>query len=227
MNIDMILEPLLAYFPEVETYLASTPVMIAAGVLSLIVCFLGIKLVRAWSAVVCFLVGAAAGYVGATLAGLEFMVCLGVGAGAGIVLMILGICFKTFGAVVLCMMIAGITAAVFLQPTDLLFGGICIAIGLVVGLISIKLTKSMVSIMTALQGGVVGSVLINQFVELPKEYFIYIIGAVITILGIVVQFFQVSTTMNKNDKERAEEIRAEKSVENEVEAMKSILDDLD
>lgn len=227
MNIEMILEPILTNFPGIETYITSTLIIIAAGVISLLVCLFGLKLVRAWSAVVSFAGGAVLGYVGATLAGLEFMVSLGVAGGAGLVLMILAICFKAFGSVILCMVISGVTAAVLMQPEDLLFGGICVAIGIAVGLISIKLAKSMVSIMTALQGGVFGALVVDQFVELPQWYLIYIIGAVITIIGIVVQFFQISRSMNKNDMERAEEIRAEISVENEVEAMKSILDDLD
>lgn len=210
------------------------PAMAAVIAVSVLICLLGVKLIRVWGALTGFAFGSVAAFAACTAFQLDLMIAGGVAVGVGLILAVLSAIFKKVGGFFICLLNGfGIAAAALWQPVlsriflDWASFAICAGIGVLLALISLKLTKSMVVLTTAVQGGLTAGLCIASLVVLPADYFRYVIGAGIAVVGIIVQFFFVSRMINKKDIERAQEIKQEESVENDVDAFKAVLEDLE
>lgn len=203
------------------------PALIAIIVFSLLTCFFGLKMIRLWSALIGLLIGLMAGYTVGLICGLEVVPALLAGAAAGVVLAALSGALMSFGIFIFVLTAGAYLGISILNPQSWLTAGICAAIGLILATLAMKFKKSLTIIFTAAAGGLASGFAIVQVAGLNRTFMPYIIAVVLIALGIIVQFFDVSKKANKKILEKAEKIKQEVSVENDIEAAKSILDQID
>lgn len=196
-------------------------------VVGLLFCFLGLKLVKAWSAIECFFLGVALGCIPALFLDLLPMAILIIMLVAGILFAILGVIFQRMGMFVVSLM-AGMAFAGFLFITT---GSIGFIIGLVFALVMAILAAifkgPIVIIMTSLHGAVFCAVSSNNLFGHNIVLIDIAILIVLTIVGILLQFLLKSKEIKTKEIKKAEEVRADHSKEVEVEAARSILDEED
>ena len=177
-------------------------IMIAIGLLW---CFLGVKLIRFWSALIGLCIGLGVGTAAGELLGLDTMVSLGAGAVLGIILLVLCARFYRFGAFVTVLVVGSLSTMYLLNPQDLIFLGICGAVGLVLALLSIKFTEVITIIVTAVFGALTAE------------------GAA----GVLIQLLLESKKRKKQSLKKAAEIRDTHSTANEVERARAMMENLD
>ncbi|MEG0590404.1 MAG: DUF4203 domain-containing protein, partial [Lachnospiraceae bacterium] len=197
---------------------------IVAVVLGMIACFLGLRLVKLWISLLGLLLGGTVGYVAGVGFGATKGIALIFGAALGIVIAILLCYLHKVGVFLLCLIVAAAIGSTLLQPASILFVGICAAIGLVAALISLKWGDPMVIVCTVIGGALCTGTALVQFIHMTGSYYEYIISGGLALIGFILQFLYASKKVNKKSVAKAKKIRAEKSVENEVEAARAILD---
>ena len=176
----------------------------AAGiVVGLLICFFGLKLVKFLGALVGFFVGALIGAVIALVAGLDGLAFAGVVVAAGVILAVLSWFLYRIGVFFLVFLqVLGIASSI-LQPQSVVLTGVC-----------------------GLSGGVTAGTNIAVLAGLGENVWIGIgIGAVIAVIGIIVQFMMHSRRVGKKEKNFSEQVKEQDSMESEVEKMRHLLDD--
>ena len=82
-------------------------------------------------------------------------------------------------------------------------------------------------LLTALHGGMMAGVALGTFESFSGSYLIYVIGVLLTALGIVVQFLLEFRHKTRQGVAKADQIREKESTANEVARARGIVDDLD
>ena len=191
----------------------------AAGiVVGLLICFFGLKLVKFLGALVGFFVGALIGAVIALVAGLDGLAFAGVVVAAGVILAVLSwFLYRILGI-----------ASSILQPQSVVLTEVCAVAALVVAILAVIYVEPFVIIVTGLSGGVTAGTNIAVLAGLGENVWIGIgIGAVIAVIGIIVQFMMHSRRVGKKEKNFSEQVKEQDSMESEVEKMRHLLDDDD
>lgn len=207
-----------------QTDMIILAVIAAVGVLF---CFLGLKMVRFWAAIFGLLVGVAGGFYLSVYFGLEGYVPLIIAGVAGIILAVLGVGFYRAG-VFLVGWILGIAGSAYaMQPKDWKMALICVAIGLVIGLITLKFAEPVTILVTSVFGGFFAGQ--AAYIMLPVTNHIIGIAIIIVlvILGIIIQFLLESRKRKRLHLKKAEEIRNKNSVENEVDKARAMMENLE
>lgn len=211
----------------------SIPVLVAAIILGVLICFLGLKLVKVWGMLIGLLLGFLFG-AGISLAfGVEPLPAAGIGLAAGLIFAILSFKIYRVGVFVLCWIIGSGIAFALINPSTWFLTGICTAIGLILAILAAIFLEPLVIILTSLYGGLRIGLAAAVLLNLSPDFLGYIIGGVAAIIGIVVQFLLRAKEITVRELKRADEIRAERSMETEVEAARAVLfedeeeDDLD
>lgn len=199
----------------------------AAGiVVGLLICFFGLKLVKFLGALVGFFVGALIGAIIALVAGLDGLAFAGVVVAAGVILAVLSWFLYRIGVFFLVFLQALGIASSILQPQSVVLTGVCAVAALVVAILAVIYVEPFVIIVTGLSGGVTAGTNIAVLAGLGENVWIGIgIGAVIAVIGIIVQFMMHSRRVGKKEKNFSEQVKEQDSMESEVEKMRHLLDD--
>lgn len=196
-------------------------------VLSLLNCFFGLKLLKIWTALLGLLIGFAAGFGISSAFGVTTMVAVIIGVVAGIVLAILGFWIYLAGVFVFSgVMGFSIVLAIAGTATTTIFI-VAAVVGLIIALLALKFVEPMVIVATGLQGGLTAGAAICALVSIPGSYTYLIIGVILAVIGIVVQFIMDSHKKVKMHLKQADKVRKENSTENEVEKLRAALDNTD
>lgn len=207
---------------------AEMPVLIAALVIALLTCFLGLKVFRIWMGVLGLAVGLGAGYwLPVNLFHVDKVIGLVIGIVLGILLAVLAYKLYLASVMLYCWLMGALLAAYFIRPDSLVWWALCFAIGLAAGLIGLKFAEPIVIMITGLNGGITAAIAAAYLISFQDETLTLAAGAVLAVAGIVVQFILEGRRRGKQAVKKAETIREAKSVETEIEAARSVIFDED
>ena len=199
--------------------------LIVTGIVGLLICFFGLKLIRLQAALVGFLMGALIGIGVAWTAGISGLTFAIVVFACGAVLATLSFFLYKFGVfcVVFCVCLGmGVQIA---DPQSTLPLVIVLAIALILAIVAVIFVEPAIIICTGISGGVTAGISAAAAMGLEGIWPGYAIGAVAAILGMVVQFMMHSRKVGKKEKVYAEQVKEADSVESEVEKARMVLDD--
>ena len=199
--------------------------LIVTGIVGLLICFFGLKLIRLQAALVGFLMGALIGIGVAWTAGISGLTFAIVVFACGVVLATLSFFLYKFGVfcVVFCVCLGmGVQIA---DPQSTLPLVIVLAIALILAIVAVIFVEPAIIICTGISGGVTAGISAAAAMGLEGIWPGYAIGAVAAILGMVVQFMMHSRKVGKKEKVYAEQVKEADSVESEVEKARMVLDD--
>lgn len=209
------------------TGISITPaVAIALLAAAVLLCFLGIKLVRVCAALAGlgsgFLLGLSVG--GLFLAPTQAMI-------AGLVLgVILGGVLAWWyrgGVFVVVLLLTVNLLNLILHPHTPVVWICCVAAGILAAVLAEFFTAPGIILLTALHGGMMAGLILGTFESFSGSYLIYVIGVLLTALGIVVQFLLEFRHKTRQGVAKADQIREKESTANEVARARGIVDDLD
>lgn len=199
--------------------------LVVSGVIGLLWCFFGLKLVRVWAAVLGFVLGSAIGGAAAWQFGLDTNVILIIALIAGIILACLGAVLYRVGIFVV-VWIAGCSAAAqMLQPKEIWLMLVCAGIGLVAALLTVKFAEIITIVVTGVVGAMAAGPSISDLAGLDMHIIRLLITVGIAALGILVQFLLESGKRKKKHLKKAAEIRDMNSTANEVEKARAVFED--
>lgn len=213
---------------ELAEQIGAQPTMeglIVMGIVGLLICFFGLKLIRLQAALVVFLMGALIGIGVAWTAGISGLTFAIVVFACGAVLAALSFFLYKFGVfcVVFCVCLGmGVQIA---DPQSTLPLVIVLAIALILAIVAVIFVEPAIIICTGISGGVTAGISAAAAMGLEGIWPGYAIGAVAAILGMVVQFMMHSRKVGKKEKVYAEQVKEADSVESEVEKARMVLDD--
>ena len=199
--------------------------LIVTGIVGLLICFFGLKLIRLQAALVGFLMGALIGIGVAWTAGISGLTFAIVVFACGAVLAALSFFLYKFGVfcVVFCVCLGmGVQIA---DPQSTLPLVIVLAIALILAIVAVIFVEPAIIICTGISGGVTAGISAAAAMGLEGIWPGYAIGAVAAILGMVVQFMMHSRKVGKKEKVYSEQVKEADSVESEVEKARMVLDD--
>lgn len=199
--------------------------LIVTGIVGLLICFFGLKLIRLQAALVGFLMGALIGIGVAWTAGISGLTFAIVVFACGAVLAALSFFLYKFGVfcVVFCVCLGmGVQIA---DPQSTLPLVIVLVIALILAIVAVIFVEPAIIICTGISGGVTAGISAAAAMGLEGIWPGYAIGAVAAILGMVVQFMMHSRKVGKKEKVYAEQVKEADSVESEVEKARMVLDD--
>ena len=209
-----------------EIVLISLGITVLLGILS---CFFGLKLARFWSFLTVFVIGTGAAAAVAmqitsdeTLSGI-------IGLAAGIILAIVFAILKRAGMFVTAFVLGAALSIYWLRPANLNRLLVCVGIGPVFALLTIKLFVPVLMLLTGVTGAVcisqAGTVLLGHAGVELERWMVTLAFAVLAVLGILVQFLMESGKRQKLHLKKAAEIREQNSTENEVDKARALLDE--
>lgn len=205
--------------------LQNTVVLIVTIVIGLVLGIFGLKLVRVWGALAGLLLGIVAGGAVASVAGLTGGAAVGATLGAGAVLAILGAIFRKPG------MFVYVLLAVAGGCISVTGGGslpvivICLALGVVLAIVTMKIFDPMVIIVTSINGGVTAGSALVELVRLDGNLIASIVIPLIAAaVCVCIQFILRSRQVGRKQVRKAIERRQKESRETEVEQARKLLD---
>lgn len=201
-------------------------IMVAAIVIGLIICFFGLKLAKIVSAVLGFLIGASAGAGVATALGIDGIVLVVIAVVCAVGLAILSFFIYRVGVFIMTFLYSlGMFLTLF-EMSSMVMLIIAAVVSLILAILASVFVEPVIIIITAVCGGMsAGPTIIRLAALAVPSWAGYVAGAVLAILGMIVQFAIHSRKIGKKEKVKAEHIKEEDSMENEVEKARMILDD--
>lgn len=200
--------------------ISQTTLMIAAAVmmvLSLLVCFLGLKAIRILMAINGFLIGAGVGFGVADFMGMTTVISAVIAAIAGILVAV--IAFNLYIAVIFLGVWAGVALAVIEAVSKAgILKGIALYVvgavaGLVIGIIVLKIAEIVIIIFSSIGGGFSAAACAVYLLPIDMKLLIVILGAVLSVLGLIVQFAGYR-------KKRKQKVREKEAVKREIKSSK-------
>lgn len=205
-----------------------TVVISVALVLSLLICFLGIKIFRILMALAGFLSGSMLGFwVAAAVFRQQIIYALAAGAVAGIILAVIAAKIRIVSTMMCTWIFGMMTLMILIRPSNLLWILICMGIGMVLTLISLKFSEPMIILVTSLAGGLGASYSAACFLGSLSWLSACGIGLIFAGIGLAVQFILEGRKRGRQAVATARTIQSEKSIENEIEAARAIISDDD
>ena len=201
-------------------------ISIAVIVLAVLTCFFGVKIFRIWMALIGFLTGCVIGFY-IPVNALQLSVGVGLIAGliVGIVLAVISAKIYVISVMFASWLFSATAMVVILQPKTWLWMLVCVGIGIIPALISLKFAEPMVIIATGMFGGITVAAKGAELLGFSEQIIVWIIGLVAACFGIMVQFILEGRKQGKKEVAAAKHIRSEKSIENEIEAARSLFSD--
>lgn len=201
-------------------------ISIAVIVLAALTCFFGVKIFRIWMAVIGFFAGFIIGfYIPVNALQLSIGVGLIAGLILGIVLAIVSAKIYIVSVMFASWLFSVSALLVILQPKTWLWMLVCAGIGVIPAIISLKFAEPMVIIATGLFGGITAAAKGAELLGFSEQIIVWIVGLVAACFGIMVQFILEGRKQGKKEVAAAKHIRLEKSIENEIEAARSLFSD--
>lgn len=193
----------------------------------LLFCFFGLKMVRFWAAFLGLAIGVTGGSYVASYFNVSDNIAWIIGLVAGVILAVLGARFYLAGVFLVAWFLGTVASAYFMQPADWIYTLVCVGIGLVIGLITLKFAEPVTMVVTSLFGGFTAGQAIYGLIPLENEIVRIAAIAVLVILGVIVQFLLESKKRKRLHLKKAEEIRKKHSTANEVDKARAMMDNLD
>lgn len=191
-------------------------------------CFFGLKLVRVWSAILGFVLGFGIGSgVAAAFFDLEPMVILIIGVVLGTVFACLGAILYRVGIFLVAWVAGTSVACTIIVPADMTMVLVCLAIGLVIALVTLAFAEPVAMVVTGIHGAMILGDVTSLFIPIEGKWVEIAAIVVFALLGIWLQFVMESGKRKKRSLKKAQEIREQQSTENEVERARAVIDDLD
>ncbi len=189
-------------------------------------CFFGVKIFRIWMALIGFLTGCVIGFY-IPVNALQLSVGVGLIAGliVGIVLAVISAKIYVISVMFASWLFSATAMVVILQPKTWLWMLVCAGIGIIPALISLKFAEPMVIIATGMFGGITVAAKGAELLGFSEQIIVWIVGLVAACFGIMVQFILEGRKQGKKEVAAAKHIRSEKSIENEIEAARSLFSD--
>lgn len=223
----------------------STEMLIAVAVLGLLFCFFGLKLAKVLITINGVFIGLSVGIGIAGAFHAERTIFLVIMLACALVTALLALVLYKFG--VFCMVFSGtlgfalsllggvgfissesISAALSGGMKEMLIGIAVLVTALVLAALSVKFAEPMLIIVTALTGGMAAGPQLTLLAGLGDKVLIgYAAGALLVILGMVLQFLMYSKKIGKKEKKYAAVVKKKASVESEVEKARTILEEDD
>ena len=235
MNWSTIVDKIKNIAVGIFTYDGAESVLLSQNILFLAViiivgalwCFLGLKWIRLWSALVGLSAGMLGGVFAADMLGMDALVSCVAGAVCGMILLVLCARFYRFGVFVCVGSIGAVCTAFFLHLQGWSLLVVCAVLGLVLALISIKFTTIMVILATAFFGAITAESAIAFLLPVQGTVIELVIGALLGAAGVLVQLLLESKKRKKQSLKKAAEIRDTYSTENEVEKARAMMENLE
>lgn len=201
-------------------------IMVATIVIGLLICFFGLKLVKIVSAVLGFLIGASAGAGIAAALGIDGIALVIIAVVCAVGLAVLSYFIYRVGVFIMTFLYSMGMFLTLLGMSSTVVLLIAAVVSLVLAILAAVFVEPVIIIITAICGGLSAGPMIIRLAALAVPSWTgYAIGAVLAVLGMVVQFAMHSRKIGKKEKVKAEHIKEEDSMENEVEKARMILDD--
>lgn len=203
-------------------------VMIAAVVIGLLLCFFGLKVVRILTALIGFAVGAGVGVTIVNQAGTTGFTNIIIIFACAVILAAISFFIYRAGVFLMTFSIAGgiIMMMIDLSVSVQLIAAL--AVTLVLAIIAVIFLEPSVIIITALAGGMTAGLNIASIANWTESPLIGMgIGAVLSILGLIVQFVMHAKKVGKKEKVHSDKYKKTNSMESEVEKARMLLDDED
>lgn len=200
-------------------------VIIVSLIAGLLLCFLGLKLVKLWSGINGLVVGVVLGLTVSLLIGLSGITILLVVLCAGLLMLALSVIFRRLGMFWICLFAGSIIGVIvmFINPIAGLIA--MLAVGLLAAILGAIIRDPVVIIMTSIHGGLASGMALTLLVANSSYLIGVVLGIVLTILGMVVQFMLKSREIGKKETIQAQTVKEEQSRESEVEAARNIIAD--
>lgn len=209
------------------TGISITPaVAIALLAAAVILCFLGIKLVRVCAA----LAGLGSGFLLGLSVGELFLApsqAMIAGLVLGVVLGGLLAWWYRGGVFVVVFLLTVNLLNLILHPHTPVVWICCAAAGILAAVLAEFFTAPVIILLTALHGGMMAGLALGTFESFSGSYLIYVIGVLLTAIGIVVQFLLEFRHKTRQGVAKADQIREKESTANEVARARGIVDGLD
>ena len=204
----------------------NTQISIAIIVAGIILSVLGLKLMRVLSALVGFLLGAGVGAAIGMIAGLSNGVTLALTIGLGIVIAVLSGILRKAGIFISVFVYVFAVLSSLIPLSALIVTIVELVVGIVIAILAVKYMEPAVVIASSLAGGMIAGPAIWGLVGFEEKIWIgYVIGLVISILGMMIQMFMHSKKLAKHEKIYSKKVKETDSRESEVEKARMLLDD--
>lgn len=203
--------------------------LIVTAVLGVLLCLFGLKIVRLWAALFGLTAGFTAGFAAGTAAGLEGTVVLIIGAAAGVILAVLGAVLYRMGAFVTVFLAVSLFGMHMVDREQWILDIICLLIGLVAAILSVKFLEIITIFATTLLGAVTAGPAIYMLIPETGlgELLSIIVCTALGAIGILVQLLFESRKRKRRNLKKAAQIREENSTENEVERARAMMEEMD
>ena len=202
-------------------------VLAVTAVSGLLLCLLGLKIIRIWAALMGLVLGFAGVCTAAAAAGLDGTVALIGGLAAGIILAALGAGRYRAGGVVVVFFSAGGFCSQVINPETQAVLAVCLVIALVAAILSVKFLVIIMILATAVCGGAACGTAVSFLLSVNNGLIRLLLCVVISVAGVLVQLLLESKKQKRKNLEKAAEIREESSAANEVERARAVMEDID
>lgn len=203
-------------------------VLIAAIVISILVSFFGLKLIRLLTVIVGLVLGAGIGVIISSFLGWTGLTAAIVTFGGAVIMAVLSFFLYRMGVFFTVFLSVFGVASVIMYPETNLLLIVYLLIALAFAVLSVIFVEPFVIVVTAISGAANASVSIAAVAGLEENLlFVTGIAAAIAIVGLIVQFMMHSRKIGKKEKKQAAIIKEKDSVESEVEKARLILDDVE
>ena len=195
----------------------------AAG---LLLCLLGLKIIRIWAALMGLALGFAGVCTAAAAAGLDGTAALIGGLAAGIILAALGAALYRAGVLVV-FFSAGSFCIQVIDPESQAGLAVCLAVALAAAILSVKFLVVITILATSVCGGAACGTAVSFLLPVNSGLIRLLLCVVISAAGVVVQLLLESRKQKRKNLEKAAKIREESSTANEVERARAVMEDID
>ncbi|MDR1017403.1 MAG: TMEM198/TM7SF3 family protein, partial [Lachnospiraceae bacterium] len=208
----------------------SVALLIAAIIVGIIIGIFGFKLIRVLGFFSGFTVGVILGYLGSTFAGPDLFTTVIIAGVVGAIIGVLATVFKRFGAFIIGILFLSL-ASFALCDGNIIVLIVLLALSLIISILALFFVAPMTIFSTSIFGGTLAAfasyVVLKYFIGIDglNEIMVYIVAAVLFIVGIIIQSLMHSKKIKKNNARKAKEIKSKSSRESEVEKAKALLDD--
>ena len=212
-----------------DTHILTQTEIIALAVtaaVGLLICLLGLKIIRVWAALTGLIFGLAVGVTAGGLLGLNGTGVLITGGVLGLILAVLGAALYRVGVFLTVFVLAGSISTYLIVPQDWIGAAVCLAIGLVAAILAVRFVVALTIIVTSVYGAAIAGTAIYHLLPVTGDVILIVLCVVICIIGILVQLLLESRKQKKKSLQKAAEIREEKSTANEVERARAMMADL-
>lgn len=199
----------------------------AVAVVGLLLCLLGLKIVRVWAALTGLALGFAGGVTAGGMLGLNEMGMLIAGGVLGILFAVLGTVLYRVGVFLTVFVSAAGISMYVIMPQDWTAVLICLAIALVAAILAIRFVVILTIVATSVYGAAISGNAIYYLLPVTGRLILIVLCVAICIIGILVQLLLESRKQKKKSLKKAAQIREEKSTENEVERARAMMENLD